>query len=78
MTRKPSALSAGASSPCAVAKWLASSGAGLAVDRIVRADREDLLDRALADQHVRAVVALSSTTDIRRRSKSNGISSILR
>ena len=52
-------------------------GAGLAVDRVVRASREDLFDRALADEDVIPVIA-TQTTDIRRRSKSNGISSSLR
>ena len=34
--------------------------AGLAVDGVVRADREYLLDRALADQDVRAIAAFET------------------
>ena len=50
-------------------------GAGLAVDGVALASREDLFDRTLADENMSLVA--SENEDIRRRSKSNGISSIL-
>ena len=48
--------------------------AHLAVKAIARADGEDLLDRALADQEC-LPSSRATTTDRRRREKSKGISS---
>ena len=44
----------------AAAKWLSSSGTNLVADRVARADCEDFLHRALADQDVGAVASFDA------------------
>jgi hypothetical protein len=58
----------------AVSKWLSSSRPICQSTGVFRAHGKNLFDSALANQEMLAVLA--TTTDSRRREKSKGISSI--